>query len=370
MKKKIKILHVIGALHIGGAENMAMNFSRYIDRNRFQCDFLVFGKRIGEYESEAINLGAKVIHIDAPSEGYLAYAKNLKAILEDGNYDVIHSHTLLNNGLTLKIAYNAKIKKRISHSHSTNSGKIETLRYKIYSFIMKQIIKVYATEYLACGLDAGEYLYGKNVFKAKGIVINNGIDLEAYLYNEKKRAKIREEFGINNYMVIGHVGRFAEVKNHMFLLDVFKQINNINKDTILLLVGDGELRKDIESKIRTLNLEDNVLLIGNRNDVSDIMQAMDVFVFPSLYEGLPVVLIEAQASGLSCLVSSNITKELDMTNIISYISLEQSPNKWAEKVLDILKNNIRCTNFHKIKNAGYDIYDAIKRLENVYSEDK
>ena len=146
---------------------MAMNFLRYIDKSRFQCDYLVFGKEVGEYESEAISLEAKVIHIDAPSEGYLAYARNLKTILQEGNYDVIHSHTLLNNGLTLKIARNIGIKKRISHSHSTDSGRKETLTYKIYSYVMKQIIKVYATEYIACGVDAGNYLYGRRLFESK-----------------------------------------------------------------------------------------------------------------------------------------------------------------------------------------------------------
>lgn len=369
MNEKIKVLHVIGALHIGGAENMAMNFLRYIDKSRFQCDYLVFGKEVGEYESEAISLEAKVIHIDAPSEGYLAYARNLKTILQEGNYDVIHSHTLLNNGLTLKIARNIGIKKRISHSHSTDSGRKETLTYKIYSYVMKQIIKVYATEYIACGVDAGNYLYGRRLFESKGIIINNGIHLESYLYSEKKRKKIRDAFGVNNQIVIGHVGRFAKVKNHMFLLDIFEQISKNNRDAILLLVGDGELRPDIEGKIQTLGLNDKVILAGNRNDVSDIMQAMDILVFPSLYEGLPIVLVEAQAAGLPCIVSANVTKELDVANLITYISLDESPNKWADEVLKVFEKNIRKSPYNEIKNAGYDIYDAIKKLENVYSED-
>ena len=193
-----------------------------------------------------------MIHIDVSSEGYLAYVRNLKQFCKKEIMMLYTSHTLLNNGLTLKIVPNIGIKKEYHIHISTDSGRKETLTYKIYSYVMKQIIKVYATEYIACGVDAGNYLYGRRLFESKGIIINNGIHLESYLYSEKKRKKIRDAFGVNNQIVIGHVGRFAKVKNHMFLLDIFEQISKNNRDAILLLVGDGELRPDIEVKFRHL----------------------------------------------------------------------------------------------------------------------
>ncbi|WP_230494884.1 glycosyltransferase family 1 protein [Pseudoneobacillus rhizosphaerae] len=367
MEKKFKILQVIGSLHIGGAENIAMNFSRYIDRSRFQCDYLVFTEDIGEYEKEAISLGSKVIHLDPPNKGYVNYYKNLKKILIDGKYDVVHSHTLLNNGLTLKVAYDSNIKKRISHSHSTNIMGKKNFLYKVYAYLMKKLIVKYSTSLIACGTEAGSYLYGEKLFKEKGILVNNGINIKDYVFNKEKRKIMRQKIGIENALVVGHVGRLTAVKNHDFLLDVFFHIHKLNRESILLLVGDGELRATIENKSKELGLEENVIVTGMRTDVPDLLQALDIIVFPSHFEGLPVTLIEAQASGVHSLVSDRVTSKVKATNLITFLPLEEKAEVWAGKLFDCLNNERRDRSQEMIA-KGFDVYSTIIQLENIYEE--
>lgn len=365
MKKKIKILQVIGALNIGGAENVAMNFSRYMDKTRFQIDYLVFGEEKGVYEEEALTHGSKVIHIDPPSKGYLQYLRELKKILNKGQYDIIHAHTLLNNGITLFVAYWAKIKKRISHSHSTNSGRKENIIYKFYAFIMKKMIRQYATHYLACGRDAGEYLYGKKIFKEQGLVLNNGIEITKFIFNRVLSKQIREDLEITDETVIGHIGRLTNVKNHDFLLEVFYEFQKIESNSKLLLVGDGELKEQIEQKIKVLGISDKVIMTGVRKDVENMLQAIDVVVFPSIFEGLPVTLIEAQAAGVPCLVSDNITSEIQITNLVKFLSLNTTPKDWAVKIIEL--NKLEKKEYSTcLKEKGYDIHTEISNLERIY----
>lgn len=365
MKNKIKVLQVIGSLNIGGAENMAMNITRFIDKNIFQCDYLVFGDEVGQYEEEAVKLGSKVIHIPSPNEGYLNYIRNLKKILISNKYDVVHAHTLLNNGLTLKVAYKCNIRRRISHSHSTDSGRKENLLYKIYKYTMKKFILKYATDYFACGIEAGEYLYGKNKFKYAGKIINNGILIENYVFDEKKRRKIRQRLKLDNQLVIGHIGRITSAKNHSYLIDIFYELSKKEANSKLIIVGDGELRPFVEKKISELGLDKKVILTGMISGVEDILQAIDMFVFPSLYEGFPVALIEAQASGVPCLVSDNISHQVRITDLVTFMSLEDHPNKWAEKIIE-LKAEKRTDRSQEMIVKGFDVYTTIRLLENIY----
>lgn len=367
MMKKIKIMQVIGALRIGGAENVAMNICRYLDKNKYQCDFLVFGDNVGDYENEAIELGSNIIHIPLPYDNYKNYYDNLKKVLKEGGYDIVHSHVLLNNGLVMKAAYDVNITKRISHSHSTDSGRKANFKYKLYESIMKYLINKYSTHVLACGIDAGNYLYGKKFFLKKGVIINNGIDTQKFKYDNESRNKITSEFDIEKKLVIGHVGRLAEVKNHKFLLEVFYEFKKIEPNSVLLIVGDGELREAIEKKIESLGINMDVIITGLRLDVSDLMQAMDVFVFPSLYEGLPLTIIEAQSSGVKCLVSSNVTTEVKVTDLVTFMSLENQAEIWARKVLEISKYQ-RFDMSEELTEKGFDICTTIKELETLYEE--
>lgn len=364
MKKKIKILHVIGSLKIGGAEKMAVNFYKYLDRDKFQCDYLVFNDDIGDYEKEVIELGGRIIHIPLPEKNYILYFKNLKRVIKEGKYDVVHSHTLLNNGLTLMIASKMNVKKRISHSHSTQTGVNENILYKFYSYIMRRLINKYATDIIACGKDAGIYLYGKQMFFKKGIIINNGIDVDNYKFDNLKSYNIRKKMGLKNELVIGHVGRMVPVKNHNFLIDIFSEICKINSESVLLIIGDGELRNNIEKKVKRLNLSKNVIFMGNRSDVADLLQIVDVFVFPSLYEGLPVSMIEAQAAGIPCVVSTGVTKEVKVTKNVKFISLNESSNLWANEIINYSKNKIDTRK--ELIERGFDIKTTIKVLEEIY----
>jgi glycosyltransferase involved in cell wall biosynthesis len=367
LENKLKVLQVIGSLNIGGAENIAMNFARFLDKDQFQVDFLVFGDVKGAYENEAIQLGCKVIHIDPPSSSYFNYMRNIKRVLMEGEYDVVHTHTLLNNGLTLKAAFDLKIKKRISHSHSTNSGRKESILYKIYSFSMKKLIKKYATDYIACGDDAGEFLYGRELFKKKGKVLKNGIDVSKYAYNSKTRGEVRRSLGIDKELLVGHVGRLTAVKNHDFLIEVFREIQKNNENTKLLIVGDGELRKSLEKKINQLGLTDNVIFTGIRTDIHDLLQAIDVIVFPSLFEGFPVSMVEAQAAGVPCIVSNKVTSQIKVTNLISFMSLEESAKVWAQESLKRAINE-RTDRSAQMKEKGFDVITTIKTLEKIYEK--
>lgn len=363
--KKIRILHVIGTLKVGGAENVAMNFLRYIDRNKFQCDYLVFGEEIGEYEKEAIKLGANIIHIDDPKYGYKRYIKNLKKIFMKEKYDVVHAHLMFNNGIILKAAYDTGIKKRISHSHSTSSGKNEGIIYKIYSSNMRRMILKYATDIVGCGTDAGRYLYGKDIFDSSGVIINNGIDINKYKYDENIQNKIKKELGLTNNLVIGHVGRFVDTKNHEFLIDIFYEISKIREDVRLLLIGDGELRKEVESKIKRLKIEDKVIMMGVRMDIEIVQQAIDVFVFPSKYEGFPVTIVEAQAASIPCIVSDSVTDKVKITDLVEFLSLEDSIENWSKKIMNKMMSK-KIDKSNEMIKSGFDIKTLIKKMESIY----
>ncbi|MED3662285.1 glycosyltransferase family 1 protein [Ureibacillus terrenus] len=368
MKKKIKILQVIGALRVGGAENMVMNFWRYIDKDLFHFDFLVFGESIGEYENEARELGSNIIHINEPAKGYMSFFKNLEQVLIDyGPYDVVHSHTLHNSGLIMLAANRCGVKYRITHSHSTKSRIKENLLTIFYEKVMKYLILKYSTKLLACGKDAGNYLYGNNIFQRKGVIINNGIDIKKYKFNESIRDEYRKKFNIENKLVIGNIARFHKVKNLPFLIDIFSKVKLMHENAILLLVGDGEERESVEKKVEEYDLRDDVLILGFRSDIAEILQAIDIFVMPSLFEGLPVVLIEAQAAGLPCIISDNITDEIQLTQNVEFLNLNDESSFWAKKIIEKASNFQRTDTSMFLQNLGYDISLEVKKLESIYS---
>lgn len=364
--RKIKVLHIIGALKVGGAENVAMNFCRYLDKQKFQCDYLVFGDQIGEFEAEAIQLGSKIYRVELPSEGYLRYIKRLREIIRMENYDVVHTHTLLNNGISLYAAKLSKVEKRVSHSHSTNSGKSQERLYFLYERLMKFIIRIYSTHYIACGLEAGIYLYGKQLFKKKGIILNNAIDVKRYSYNETLNNQVRSTLGVNlDATIVGHVGRLCPVKNHKFLIDVFLEYNKKTPNSYLLIIGDGELKEELKKQVIKNNLEQNVIFTGARMDISDIIQSIDVVVFPSLYEGFPVSLIEFQAAGIPCIVSTNVTKHVQITGLIHFLGLNKPILEWSEKIDEL--SNIKKTDMGELLiTQGYDINSNMLEMEKIY----
>lgn len=236
------------------------------------------------------------------------------------------------------------------------------MKYLIKVFEKRKIPK-YADKLFACGDEAGRWMFNTDDFE----VLNNAIDTDLYAYNKEKADKVKKEFGIENKFVVGHVGRFNPQKNHEFLIDVFNEIQKVKEDSVLMLVGDGDLRPEIEKKVRDLGLSDKVIFTGVRSDVNDLMQGMDVFLFPSLYEGLGIVLIEAQAAGLKCIISDNIPKDGVLTDDVTCISLTQSPIVWANEILKYQEYK-RANNKEIIKKANYDIKNNAKKLEQFYIE--
>lgn len=366
MEKK-KVLQVIGSLRVGGAETVAVNYYKYINKSLFEFHYLVYGDDIGGLEEEVYRLGGKVIHIPSPRRSYSEFVKNVRKVLREyGPYDIVHSHPLFNSGIIVKAAYHEKVPKRISHAHSARSNVNVPLAKKFYALFMKYRIRRYSTRLVACSNAAGNYLFDEKYFYKDGCVIKNGIDTEKYLYNGEIRDEVREELVLNGKFVIGHVGRLSDVKNQEFILDIFKIIKNKHENALLMLVGEGETEKQLRLKVERLGLIDDVKFMGSRNDVERLLQVMDVFLFPSKYEGLGIAVIEAQAAGLQCIISDSVPSEVVITNLVDKVSLIQSSQLWAEQVMKYYNGYKRTNTLESLSSNGYDIHEVIKVVEHIY----
>ena len=353
----IRVLHVVRGMNLGGAETFIMNVYRKIDRNKVQFDFLV--SRDGEYDEEIKKLGGKIYKTKYLTDvGPFMYKRILKKFFnEHKEYEIIHSHVDKTTGIILEVASKCGIKYRISHSHSSGSSNNKLIvLYKDY--LGNKIIK-YATNLFACSDEAARWLFKSRSDEA--VVINNGIDFNKFSYNDNKREKIRSKYNIeDNTLVIGHVGRMEKVKNHKFLLELFSLYNAKNQNSILLLIGDGSLRSELEEYSKGLNIDDKVIFVGNTLDVNEYYNAMDIFVFPSLYEGLPFTLIESQVNGLPVIASNNIDKKVKFNENFVFESLD-NVDEW----LINLNKLIRITNISNDLDK-YNIDKVVKKLEEFY----
>lgn len=349
-------------MNVGGAETFIMNLYRNINRSQIQFDFLV--SRDGFFDQEIKKMGGKIFKIPYLTDvGQIEYTKNLKEFFKTHhNYKIIHSHIDQVSGLILKIANKCDIPIRISHSHSTKNT--NGIFGKIYKKYLQNKINTNATDLLACEQEAANWLFKENADKA--LIIKNGIEVEKFEFSIEKRKKIRQELQIDDSTVlIGHVGRFLKVKNHSFLLDIFKEYHNINRNSKLILVGDGPLKNDIEKKVKKLNLEKWVIFLGIRTDVDYIYSALDVLVFPSLFEGLSFTLIESQTAGLPTYTSDSIDPNTKVTDKLELISLNKSAKEWAEKI-QVLPIKHRRDELKKIRANGYDIKESVAKIEKFY----
>ena len=357
----IRVLQVVTYMGRGGLETMLMNYYRNIDRDKVQFDFLTHRDERWDYDDEIESLGGKIYHLPKLNPFSKSYLNALdKFFKEHKEYQIVHGHQDCLSGVVLKVAKKNGVKFTIAHSHNANQDK--NLKYLIKVFEKRKIPK-YADKLFACGDEAGRWMFNTDNFE----VLHNAIDTDLYTYNKEKADKVKKEFGIENKFVVGHVGRFSTQKNHEFLIDVFNEVQKVKEDSVLMLVGDGDLRPEIEQKVRDLQIENKVIFTGVRSDVNDLMQGMDVFLFPSLYEGLGIVLIEAQAAGLRCVISDTIPKDGVLTDDVTCISLAQSPVVWANEILKYQKYK-RSNNKEIIKKADYDIKNNAKTLEQFYIE--
>ena len=361
-EEPIRIAHIIGKMVGGGVESFIMNYYRNIDKTKIQFDFIIDSDSTVVPKEEIERFGGKVIEIP-PYQKIFSYIKTLKKVFKENNYKIVHSHLNSLSVFPLFAAYLAKVPVRIAHSHSTTNRK--EWKKNIIKNMLKPFSKIFATNYFACSEHAARWLFGNKTFeKGKVKIIYNAIDIDNFKYDEKIRNKIRKEFDIENKFVLGHVGRFVQQKNHEFLIDVFEEVYKENRNSVLLLIGDGPLEGQIREKVNKLNLSNVVYFLGIRNDVNELMQAMDVFVFPSLYEGLGIVLIEAQCSNLPCIVSEKVPKEALLTEKIVSVKL----NNTIEWKKNILRVNIRRSKKIQEKIRNYNIFDLKLELEKKYND--
>ena len=359
MKGPIRILHIVTYMGRGGLESVLMNYYRNIDRSKVQFDFLVHRDFNADYDDEILSLGGKIYHIQRLVPWSKKYRSELKSfLLAHPEYKIIHVHQDCLSSVALKCAKECNIPVRIAHSHSSSA--VKNMKYPIKMYYMKKISK-YATDLMACGKDAGDWMFSGN----KYTIVNNAIDLDKYKYSNEISNKVRTDLGITNKLVIGHVGRFREEKNHTFLIDVFNEVKKIKNDSVLLLVGDGDKQSEIEEKVKSLDLENDVIFTGSRSDVNELMQAMDIFVFPSLYEGLPLTMVEAQASGLTCIISDNVPSEcIFVPSLVKKLKLEIPAVEWAKNILNCSKN--RNNYINEMTKVGYNIKHEVEKLQNFY----
>lgn len=359
MDEPIRVLHVVTYMGRGGLETMIMNYYRNIDRSKVQFDFLTHRDEIWDYDDEIERLGGKIYHLPRLNPFSHKYLKSLDNFFkEHKEYKIVHCHQDCLSGIVLKHAKKNGVPFTIAHSHSSNQNK--NLKYLI-KLIAKKSLPKYADYLLACGKDAGEWMFNTSDFT----ILNNAIDTERYIYNEEKALEMKKKLGITDKFVIGHVGRFRQEKNHSFIIDIFKEVCEKEPNSTLLLVGDGPLEDEIKKKVDDLGLLDKVKFLGAREDVNDLMQGMDVFILPSLYEGIPLTMIESQASGLNCIISDKVPTECIVTKNVKSISLEESPKYWADEIIKS-KNKTRKNLYNEIQDAKFDIKSNAIWLQGFY----
>jgi len=356
----LRILQVVNIMDRAGLETMLMNYYRSIDRSQIQFDFLTHRHTEGAYEQEIISMGGRVYH--APRlypQNYIAYFKYMDQFFkEHTEYQIVHSHIDTMSIFPLYAAKRRNVSIRISHSHSSKLDKDAKIAIK---YLAKLALTKVANVYCACGERAGKFMYGNRTFR----VIKNAVDLEKFKFNSELRMKTKEMLGIGNAFVIGHVGRYCYIKNQAFLMEVFYEVRKTITNVKLLLIGKGEDEAMLRIKAEELGCKDDVLFLIDRSDVDELYQAMDVFVMPSLFEGLPVVGIEAQANGLQCIVSNQISKEILLTNSIQMLSLSDTKEQWAETIIRIPRTRSNSC-MEMLRKTGYDVHYEVDRMMEWY----
>ena len=358
-----RLLCIVGSLNAGGAETFLMKIYRSLDREKYQMDFCVANSEKGVYEDEIRSMGGKVFVIPCKSDGFRPFRKALYNVVKNEGYKNVLRITSNTAGFVdLKIAKEAGAQRCIARSSNSSDG--DSIKAKLINEVCRVLYLKYVDEMVAPSDLAAKYTFGKKaVQEGKVHKLNNAVDLNIFLYSEDGRRKIREEFGLGKSLVVGHIGRFMSQKNHKFLLEVFSEIKK-KTDAKLLLVGKGELEAQIRDQAKALDIDKHIVFTGLRQDVPDLLSAMDVMAFPSLYEGMPNTVIEAQATGLPCLISDSITREANITGLVKYESLSASALKWAEDVQSMVGKKRKDTRCSFISN-GYDIQSLVEHFITI-----
>lgn len=373
MSEPIRVLNVVGLMSPGGIETLIMNIYRNIDRSKVQFDFLTHKGINGTFDDEIRRLGGRIYKMPQIREGektyyfrFFEYVSALKSFFEEhSEYQIIHGHMTNTAAIYMPIAKKyGNVTCCIAHSHSTQAR--PGFSGIVTDILHKPLPKI-ATDYFACSEMAAKWIFSEDTIQSGKVkFIKNGVDPKRFAYDEKQRVAIRREFGLENKFVIGNVARFKTEKNHTFLIDVFNEIYKQNCDSVLLLVGTGELEEEMKKKCKELGIEKAVIFMGQRNDIPDMLLAMDVFFLPSLCEGLPVVAVEAQASGLPVVTSTGVTKEVDITGNVRFLDLAWGEAEWADAISKIGREFKRQDMYQYIHDSGYDITETAKALQEFY----
>ena len=357
---------MFGRMDRGGAETMIMGIYRNINRNKMQFDFVVHTDDVCSYDNEIKRLGGRIFHIPRfNGRNIFEYKKSWKKLLsEHPEWRIVHGHIRSTAFIYLKIAKRFGLFSIVhSHSTSTESG----FQGKMKS-ILQYRLRGKANFYMACSRESGEWLFGKSICNSdKFLVIKNSIDVSNFIFNKQIRETMRRKLALNDYFVIGHVGRFIDVKNHFYLIDIFCEILKICENSKLILVGDGILKDDVLHYAQSKQISDNVIMLGTREDVNTLLNAFDIFLLPSKYEGVPLVLIEAQASGLVTFTSDSvISEEVSVTPLLNSVKLSDPPIEWANRIIKYKDGYTRENWLTEICNAGYDSKSNAAFLYNFY----
>jgi len=350
----------------GGVESVVMNYFKNIDKSKIQFDFIIDEDSSYIPREEIEKLGGRIYFVP-PYQQIIKYIPSLITLLKENQYEIVHSHINALSVFPLFAAEKAGVPIRIAHSHSTaNNSEMKKTMMKSF---LRPFSKVFSTHCCTCSALAGEWLFGERFYKSGRVkLIPNAIEISDFSFNEESRAETRNELGIENNFVIGHVGRFTFQKNHDFLIDIFLEVKKYEPKAILLLIGDGELEGSIRDKVARLGLINSVRFLGIRNDVHRLMQAMDIFLLPSYYEGLPVVGVESQSAGLPCIYSKAITSEAKILDTTEFINLNEPIQKWARKVLQYKDGYERKKVDQLIIKSGFEIKTAANHLKDYYHQ--
>lgn len=367
------VLIVIQSLRPGGVEKVAVNLASHLPQNEYKFTYYlqkIDAEQDPELLKTAQSKNSKIIIRPEEIKGYIGKYNHIKQVMANEKYDVVHSHVMFYNGLVMKAAKKSGIKKRVSHSHAVRLNRAETLPFKIYRTFMQKWINRYATDKLACSAAAGNYLYGEAEYSENGRFLSNGIDTKLFEYNTDIRREKREELSIGeSEILVGHIGTIYYIKNQTFLVEVFAKMLEKNSDMRLILVGEEVDKEIVEEKVKSLGIAHKVIFAGQRTDIPQLLQAMDIMIFPSLFEALPVSLIEAQASKLPCLISDTVTSDVKFNDNIEFMSLKKLPEAWADKafeLLEIKREDVAADNLKSV----YDISSSAKMLDEIYNTEK
>ena len=358
-------LQIAAKLYIGGAEKVARDIGLYPAPEEYETHYVVFGDTVGEYEAQLTERGSKVFHMPPPGENYRAYLRALEQLMRKYPYTAVHAHTMFNGGWVMWQAKRMGVPVRVAHSHSAldTQGSWKT---KIYEYLMRSLILSFATDLVACGEKAGIRLFGKGAYRKRGKLILNGIDIRSFRFDRNARDSIREQYGLTDSFVIGHVGHLAGVKNQVYLLNLMPRILERKPNAKLLLLGEGPDRPMLEGKIAALGLEESVIMTGNVMNVADYLSAMDVFAFPSLYEGMPLSIIEVQANGLPCVISTGVPRDVYLTDLIRPLTLEE-PGTWVEAICGSERSGDERYQ-EQLLRSGFDVSDAMGKIYEIYEQ--